>query len=262
MNIRLDGKNALCCGASKGIGYAIALRLAECGANVCLLAREEKALAKALKTMPKNENQTHSFIAADFQKTYETIGKISEKFPKDYVFHILVNNTGGPPPGALLDAKPDDFLFAFERHLLMSHKLVKCVADGMKKAGFGRIINVISMSVRTPIKNLGVSNTVRGAMASWAKTLSNELAPYGITVNNLLPGAIKTQRLDSLHKNIAKSSGISFEDAVKATENQIPAGRIGTTEEIGAVGAFLASEQASYVTGSSIAVDGGRIPCV
>ncbi len=176
--------------------------------------------------------------------------------------HILVNNTGGPPPGTVIEARPEEFTTAFAQHLICNQILVQAVVPGMQAAGYGRIINIISTSVKQPIAGLGVSNTIRGAVASWAKTLASELAPFGITVNNVLPGMTRTQRLDSLIASKAEKTGKTIEQITQEMIREIPAGRIGMPHEFAAAVAFLASPAASYITGINLPVDGGRTLCL
>ena len=172
--------------------------------------------------------------------------------------HILINNTGGPAGGPVTAAKPDEFINAFRQHLICNHIITNLVTDGMKQAGYGRIINIISTSVKIPLKWLGVSNTIRGAVASWAKTMANELGAFGITVNNVLPGATSTERLDTILNNKSAKTGKNKEEVEQEMLDEIPARRFGKPEEIAAVVAFLASPAAAYVNGTSIPVDGGR----
>ncbi len=257
MNLSLNGKNAVVCGSSQGIGLAIAKELALLGATCTLLARDEENLKTAAASLNTSSNQSHLYYAVDFTDAEKTKGLINEIISQHPV-HILINNTGGPAAGPIVNATDDQFLKAFQQHLIISHLLTTTVVDGMKAEGYGRIVNIISTSVKVPLKNLGVSNTIRGAVASWAKTMSNELAQYGITVNNILPGMTKTSRLESLVKTTADSAGISIEDMEKKMQSEIPAGRFGEAEEIGAVAGFLCTPAAGYVNGTSIRVDGGR----
>lgn len=257
MNINLIGKNALVCGSSKGIGKASAIELSKLGANVTLLSRSADQLIDAIKELDHSKGQRHNFIVADTSKTDDLQKKIKQ-LVSTYPIHILVNNTGGPAGGAILNATVEDFLNAYQNHLLTNHLLAGLVVPGMKKSGYGRIINVISTSVKIPLKGLGVSNTTRGAVASWAKTLANELGPFGITVNNVLPGATATDRLSEIIHNKADKSLISKEDVTQHMVDEIPMARFGQPQEIASAIAFLASPAASYITGVSLPVDGGR----
>ncbi len=255
MNLNLSGKQALVCGSTQGIGKASAIELALLGATVTLLARDEAKMAGVLSELSTHVNQKHNYLIADFgfpDQLQSALNSIS------YPIHILINNTGGPPPGPALDATADAFIQAFSNHLLCNHILVQALVPGMKAEKYGRIINVISTSVKVPIRGLGVSNTIRGAVASWAKTLSLELAPFGITVNNVLPGASMTGRLKTVIQANADKAGKTFDEAKQAMINDIPAGRISETDEVAALIAFLATPAAGYITGTSIPVDGGR----
>lgn len=259
MNIRLDNKNAVVCGSSKGIGFAIARQYAEMGANVTMLSRSEENLKKAISELSQNGKQNHTYIANDFIKPQPVIDVFNENIKNGTDYHILVNNSGGPAPGLVSEAEPKEFLEAFQRHVIMSQLLAKTLLPGMKKNEYGRIINVISISVKQPVENLGVSNTIRGAMNSWSKTLSREVAQYGITVNNILPGHTKTERLESLFINNAKKQGISPEEFADKVRSQIPAKRFAKPEELAYLAGFLASDRASFVNGVSIPVDGGYV---
>ena len=257
MNLSLKEKNAVVCGSTQGIGLAIAKELALLGAHCTLVARNEEALKKVIGELDSSQGQHHNFLVADFSKPDEVRTKIEEHV-KQQAVHILINNTGGPPAGMIMDAKEEEFLTAFNQHLLCNHILTKAVVPSMKKDGYGRIINIISTTVRIPLKNLGVSNTIRGAVASWAKTMANELGQFGITVNNLLPGNISTQRLSSLIDTNARVANTDKERIEQAMKNEIPMKRFGDPSEIAAVAAFLASPAGSYVSGVSIPVDGGK----
>jgi 3-oxoacyl-[acyl-carrier protein] reductase len=257
MDLNLTGKRAVVCGSTQGIGKASAYELALLGAHITLIARNEEKLKSVKASLPKQAGQQHDYLVADFLKPEELKHQI-ELYIRKNVAHILVNNTGGPPPGPALAAGTDEFITAFSSHLLCNHILVQALTPGMKKEKYGRIINVISTSVKIPIKGLGVSNTIRGAVASWSKTLSVELAPFGITVNNVLPGASMTGRLESILKTKADRSGKTVEEATREMIDEIPAGRISTPEEIAAAVAFLASPAAAYINGVNIPVDGGR----
>ncbi|MCS6807208.1 MAG: SDR family oxidoreductase [Bacteroidota bacterium] len=259
--IALDctGKRALVCGSTQGIGKAIALRLAEAGSSVTLAARNEHALQEVAVSLPIfDRTQQHDYIVADFSDAAALRMAVARYLEHHSPFHILINNTGGPPPGAISQADSSAFLAALSQHLLCNHHLVQLLLPGMKEAQYGRIINIISTSVKQPIPNLGVSNTTRGAVASWAKTLSFELAEFGITVNNILPGYITTARLDAVIHSMAQAQSLSAEEAARRMKESIPAGRFGTPEEVANLAVFLASPLASYINGTSIPVDGGR----
>ncbi len=257
MDLGLAGKRAIVCGSTDGIGKASAFELADMGAEVVLLARNESKLKSVRDSLPKLNGQRHSFLVADFSIP-DQVRAVMEQFTKQTTAHILVNNTAGPSPGAAIDASPDDFMTAFSAHLLCNQILTQAVVPGMKHERYGRIINIISTSVKIPIKGLGVSNTIRGAVANWAKTLSLELAPFGITVNNVLPGATMTNRLRDLIATKAKQGGKTLEDVQRQMESEIPVGRISDPSEIAAAVAFLATPAASYINGISLPVDGGR----
>lgn len=231
--------------------------LALLGANCTLLARNEESLKSAVQTLDIALRQQHGYLVADFSKP-EAVKKTIEALVKKQPVHILVNNTGGPPAGSVLDAKEDDFRLAFDQHLVCSHILVQACLPGMKEAQYGRIINIISTSIRIPITNLAVSGTVRGAVAIWAKILSNEVAKWNITVNNILPGFVKTQRLQSLIDGNAKRQGVDTSVIEERMLQDIPIGRFAEAAELAAVAAFLASPAGSYVNGVSIPVDGGK----
>ena len=257
MNLSLEGKNAIICGSTQGIGLAIAEELALLGANCTLMARNEEALKSVIHELDISLRQEHNYLVADFSKPEEVKKKIADHV-KDHPIHILINNTGGPPAGMIIDASEEDFLKAFNQHLVCNHILTKAVVPSMKKEKFGRIINVISTSVKIPLKNLGVSNTIRGAVASWAKTMANELGQFNITVNNILPGFTATQRLNSLMETTAKKGNVVVDVVEKNMKDEVPMKRFAEPSEIGAVAAFLASPAASYINGASIPVDGGR----
>lgn len=253
MQLNLENKTALVCGSSKGIGAAIAHALATEGARVVLVARHEDELAEQVKEL---SGKNHEYLVADLLSK-SSVKRLTE-FISRQAIDIVINNTGGPAPGPLVDARPDDFQQALEMHLFASHQIMQAVLPGMKKRKFGRFINIISTSVKIPIAGLGVSNTTRGAMASWAKTLAGEVAPFGITVNNILPGSVNTTRLEAILQNTARKKSIPIEQATEEMKQAIPAGRFGEPEELGYLAAFLASDKAAYITGVSIPVDGGR----
>ena len=257
MNLDLKNRTAVVCGSTQGIGKSAALEIAEMGANVVLFARNEETLKSVVNELPNNGNQKHSYLVADFSDS-DQVKKVIDDWASKNEAHILVNNTGGPPGGPILDADPQEFMTAFNNHIVNNHNLAKALVPHMKKRCFGRIINIISTSVKAPIPGLGVSNTTRGAVASWAKTMAGELAEFGITVNNVLPGFTDTARLTSLFEK--KADKLSKElDAVKSDAiKSIPAQRLGRPEEVAAAVAFLASPAAAYINGINIPVDGGR----
>lgn len=258
MNLDLTNKNALVCGSTQGIGKASAMELASLGANVTLLARNEEALKVVQNELPNIGNQKHGYIVADFATPDYLKVIINHHLESSPPFHILVNNTGGPKGGEIIKADTSEFLSAFSNHLICNHILVQALAEGMKSEGYGRIINIISTSVKQPLNNLGVSNTIRGAVANWAKTLANELGKYGITVNNVLPGATATGRLSAIIENKSKVSGKSLEEIEEEMKSEIPARRFAKPEEIANAVAFLASPAAGYINGINVPVDGGR----
>lgn len=257
MNLDLTGKNALVAGSTQGIGFAAATELALLGASCVLIARNEAALKEAVTKLDTAKGQQHSYLVADFSKPQQ-VNDVVSAFIKENTIHILVNNSGGPAAGMASDAKVEQFEAAFQQHLVCNHILATLVMQGMKDAGYGRIINIISTSVKIPLKGLGVSNTIRGAVASWAKTMANELGKFGITVNNVLPGATGTARLEAIINNKSANTGVSQDDVTHEMLEEIPAGRFGLPGEIAAMVAFLASPAAAYVNGTSIPVDGGR----
>jgi 3-oxoacyl-[acyl-carrier protein] reductase len=257
MHLSLEGKNAVICGSTQGIGLAIAEELALLGANCTLLARNETGLKAALQNLDIALRQQHGYLIADFSNPAQ-VKKVISDHVQQHAIHILVNNTGGPPAGSVLDVTEEDYLLAFNQQLICSHILVQAALPSMKEASYGRIINIISTSIKIPITNLAVSGTVRGAVASWAKILSNEVAKFNITVNNILPGYTKTQRLESLIAGNAKKRNVATTVIEEEMIKEIPARRFADAQELASVAAFLASPAASYVNGVSIPVDGGK----
>lgn len=258
MNLDLKNKTALVCGSTQGIGKATAIELSKMGANVILLARNEAKLKEAMKDLDHTHGQHHGILVADFSKPSELKAVITEYVNKGKKINILVNNSGGPKGGAIKDADPEEFLLAFNQHLICNHILVQALYPVMKEEGYGRIINVISTSVKQPLPNLGVSNTIRGAVANWSKTLANELGGFGITVNNVLPGATNTARLQTIAQIKADQFNETVDDVFTEMASETPMKRIAQPEEIAAAIAFLASPAASYINGINVPVDGGR----
>ncbi|MBL0309981.1 MAG: SDR family oxidoreductase [Bacteroidetes bacterium] len=261
MNLELKGKNAFVGGSSKGIGRAAAFELAKLGANVTLVGRDEPALMQCLIDLSfiGDGNQRHDYVAADYQYPEKVKSVVTRHIKKtNKTYHILVNNTGGPSSGKIQDAQADEFIKAFESHLICNHVLTQLFIEGMKKEGYGRIVNVISTSVKQPLSNLGVSNTIRGAVANWAKTMANELGEYGITVNNVLPGATETERHERLIQAKSETTGISTDMIKEEMLKTIPLKRFGKPDEVGSVIAFLCSPAAAYINGINLPVDGGR----
>lgn len=258
MKIDLTGKRALVCGSTAGIGKAVAIQLAEAGASVTLLARNEEKLKATCSELDATAGQAHGYLVADFSKPEALKIVVDNHMKSANPYHILLNNTGGPPGGLAVDAELDEFERAFRSHLMCNHVLVQALVDGMKAEGYGRIVNIISTSVKIPLNGLGVSNTIRGAVANWSKTLANELGQFGITVNNVLPGATETERLSSIISNKATKTGKSEDAVSEAMKAQVPAGRFAQPWEVAAAATFLASPMASYINGINIPVDGGR----
>ncbi|MFM2207066.1 MAG: hypothetical protein RL213_1041 [Bacteroidota bacterium] len=261
MNLDLRGKTALVGGSTQGIGRAVAMELAGLGATVILLARNKETLSEVCAQLPVPAGQSHAFLQVDYS-TPEQLGKAVEEFLSKHPAQILVNNTGGPPSGPVTAAGSAAFLSAFQQHLLCNQLLAQAVLPGMKSSGYGRIVNIISTSVKQPLKNLGVSNTVRAAVANWSKTWANEVAPLGITVNNVLPGATDTQRLRSLIKSKAEKNGIGESVVEQEMLDEIPMGRFADPSEVASAVAFLVSPAAAYVSGINLPVDGGRTGCL
>ena len=261
MNISLVGKNALVCGSSRGIGKASAIVLSQQGANITLVARSEDKLKAVLTELDTTQGQNHDYLIADFSNRDELRQKVEDLVAKKNI-NILVNNTGGPPGGPIVNASSEAFLDAYQKHLLCNHIIATTVIPGMEKSGYGRIINIISTSVKSPLNGLGVSNTTRGAVASWAKTLSNEIGGTGITVNNVLPGFTSTGRLDEIIQNKSKKLGMSPDETMEAMKSTVPMKRFADPSEIANAVGFLASPAASYITGINIPVDGGRTKCL
>lgn len=257
MNLSLSGKNALIAGSTQGIGFAIASELAALGACCTLISRNETALKDAVSGLDASQSQQHDYLVADYFN-YEQVKQTVDDYVQTKNIHILINNSGGPAGGPITEATPEAFLQAFQQHLICNQLVTQAVIPAMKKDNYGRIVNIISTSVKIPLKGLGVSNTIRGAVASWAKTMANELGRFGITVNNVLPGATATARLEQIFKNKISKSGLTKDEVEDEMLSEIPMHRFGLPEEIAAVATFLCTPAAAYVNGTSIPVDGGR----
>ena len=262
MNLNLKGKCALVCGSSQGMGKSIAIQLARQGANIVLFARNQSSLEAVKQQLDTSQGQHHDILIADFSDPNQVQETLKNYLTTGVVIEILINNTGGPAPGPANSALSGDFLSAFNQHLINNHQIMKLLLSGMKQSKYGRIINVISTSVKQPLIGLGVSNTVRGAVASWAKTLANELGQFNITVNNVLPGATNTTRLEAIIKNKATKKGITIDEMAAEEKSIIPMRRFGEAEEFADAVGFLASPAAGYITGINLPVDGGRTSCL
>lgn len=263
MNLSLENKSAIVCGSTRGIGKAAALELALAGAEIILIARDEEKLKSTISELAANHHQKHQYLVADFSLPEQlkiNLNHFLSAYQKP--IHILINNTGGPASGQISEAETAQFISAFNAHLICNHILATALLPKMKEAGYGRIINIISTSVKTPLPNLGVSNTTRAAVASWAKTLANEVGSFGITVNNVLPGATKTDRLNTVIQNNAAKRNTGISEVEKHMLEEIPAKRFGEAFEIANAIAFLASPAAGYINGINLPVDGGRTACL
>ena len=258
MNLNLENKTAVVCGSTQGIGKAAALEMASMGATLVLIARNEDKLKQTVAELPTPLGQKHSYIQADFSQPQALKAALEVYVNAGNTAHILVNNTGGPKGGPIREAAIEEFYDTFTQHLICNHILVQALYPIMKDNGYGRIINVISTSVKQPLPNLGVSNTIRGAVASWSKTLATELAPFNITVNNVLPGATNTIRLQGIAEAKSAKTKETIEDIFAEMASESPMGRIAEPEEVANVIAFLASPAASYINGINVPVDGGR----
>lgn len=257
MNINLSNKNALVGAATQGIGAGIATELAKCGANVTLMARNEDKLKNSLALLPViNENQHHQYLVADFSD-FESFQTIISGYFKVNSVDILVNNTNGPEAGSALDKNVGDFQTAFDLLFKTVFETTALALPKMIEKKMGRIINVSSLSVKEPIPNLVLSNSLRSAVLAWSKSLSNEVAEHKITINTILTGYFDTERIQKLAESEAKQKNISKAEILKARENKIPMKRLGKPEEYGHLVAFLASDFAAYLTGASIPLDGG-----
>ena len=262
MNLDLTGKKAIVCGSTQGLGFATAVELALLGAEVTLMARNKEKLKDAISRLDNSKGQNHNYLVADFQSPELVRNSISDFVSRNNYINILINNTGGPKGGLITEATPEDFLQAFNSHVVCNQILVQQTLPAMKASGYGRIVNIISTSVKQPIPGLGVSNTIRSAVANWSKTLANELGEFGITVNNVLPGYTRTARYQSIVENKMKQSHQTEKQIELEIIEEIPLRKIGTPEEFGATVAFLCTHAASYITGINLPVDGGKLFCL
>ena len=258
MNLNLALKTALVCGGSQGIGKASAYELALLGANVTIVARNEANLKAVVQQLPNNGHQTHQYIVADLEDLDATKIALENYLLTSPEVHILINNASGPKGGALIDAEIEDFQKAFNAHILAAQLITKAVLPSMQAANYGRIVNITSVGQKQPLVGLGVSNTIRGAMASWAKTMSMELGKFGITVNNILPGYTLTNRLAQVNAMRAETLNLSISEVEKAILKDIPIGRFTLPQETAALVAFLCSPAAAAISGTNIPVDGGK----
>ncbi|MBT8289131.1 MAG: SDR family oxidoreductase [Flavobacteriaceae bacterium] len=256
MDLNLKDKRALVCGSTQGIGRATAILLAGEGARITLMARNEDKLKAVLKELPGDSD--HDYLIGDFFQPDNLRQTVARYLKSNPGFHILINNTGGPRSGLIIDASADEFLSAFNQHLICNHELTKLTVPFMKEKGYGRIINVISTSVKEPIPGLGVSNTIRNAVANWSKTLAGELGGHGITVNNVLPGFTQTERLNEIIRIKAQREERTEAEMAEIMKNYTPARRFAHPEETAQAIAFLSSDKASYINGINLPVDGGR----
>ncbi|GGE50278.1 3-oxoacyl-ACP reductase [Halopseudomonas oceani] len=257
MNLDLSGRRALVCGGSQGLGEACARQLAAQGAEVVVLARSLDKLQRVRDSLPAEHGQRHDVLAVDATDRAALALALAGELERGGPFHIWLNNTGGPAPGRASDALPEAYADALMQHMVNAQAILKQLLPGMRSAGYGRILNVLSTSVKQPLASLGVSNTVRAAVANWAKTLSSELAADGITVNNVLPGLTQTPRLNSLIASTATSSGRSVEQVATGMAARVPVGRFAEPAELANAVGFLASPAASYINGINLPVDGG-----
>ncbi len=258
MLISLKDKKALIGGSSGGIGKAIAIELAKSGAKVTLMARNEEKLKNVLEELRAFGDQNHDYILVDFNN-FQAFKATIEKYFKQNKIDILVNNTQGPPPGNSLEVRTEDYQNAFDLLFKTVVLTTQLALDHMTKNKWGRIINVASVSVKEPLSYLALSNSIRAAVVTWGKSLATDVAKEGITVNNILTGYFDTERIAQLNQKKAEQMAISVEEVRQAMEQMVPIKRIGDPKEYGYLVAFLASDKASYITGTNIPIDGGLL---
>ncbi|MEO6721701.1 MAG: SDR family oxidoreductase [Ferruginibacter sp.] len=261
MEVSLKGRKALVGGGSRGLGKAIAMQLAESGATVTIMARNEEKLKALVATLPTPFGQQHNYLAIDFTDL-EKFKSIVATYFQNHQIDILINNTNGPSAGGALDKNVDDYQQAFDLLFKTTVFLTMEAIPGMRNRNYGRIINLASISVKEPLQNLVLSNSIRSAVVTWAKTLSLELAVSGITVNNILTGYFDTERLNEIYGTQATSKGINVEEYKNMMKTNIPARRFGEPAEFGYLVAFLASANAAYITGANIPIDGGLLKSI
>ncbi len=262
MKLDMSAKQVLVCGSTQGIGKAIAILFAEMGANVILMARDEAKLVAVLAKLPRNSDQEHDFLVADFQQPKQVEKTITTYLQRNKLIHVLINNTRGPSTGPLLSKSSDELIGCMDQHLICSHILANAVVPVMKRTRYGRIINITSNAAKQPLANMGLSNVVRGAISNWSKTLANELGGYGITVNNVLPGATDTAELHRVIKDKADKLGKTEAEVILNMYSLCPAQRFADPKEIAWAVGFLASPQAAYINGINLVVDGGKTQCL
>ncbi|MDH7515872.1 MAG: SDR family oxidoreductase [Bacteroidota bacterium] len=257
MELHLNGKNAFVAGSSAGMGRAIATALAEEGCNVVLCARCEERLREACEEIRRKTSADISFVTADLDERDDIDRAIRLTLERYGGIDILVTNNGGPPPGCFDDLDETQWELGWQRTLMSMVRLTRGFLPSMRRRQYGRVINITSISVRQPIQRLLLSNAYRAAVTATAKTLADEYAADGITVNNIAPGYISTQRLSQLFSDTAHTHNRSVDEEIRDLIERIPARRLGTPEDVAALACFLASDRASYITGTTILVDGG-----
>ena len=258
MKINLNGKKALVGGSSRGLGFAVAKQLALSGASVTLMSRNEKKLKEIVANLENETKVKHNYLIVDFNN-FDSYKKIISTFLSSNPIDILVNNTQGPKPGDVESLSIDDYQNAFDLLFKSVVHTTSVALPYMKKNSWGRVLNMVSISVKEPLSYLALSNTIRGSVVTWAKTLANDVACDNITVNNILTGYFKTERIEELNFEKAKKLNISIDQVFDTMKNQVPMKRIGNPEEFGYLASFLCSDKASYITGINIPIDGGLI---